>query len=277
MKKTTTLIVFTLFLNLSFAQDYIPIHIDSLIHTYKSYQTIKWTQAEVEELDSIYRPQYYKGGVLVFLKKEKYRKDTIYISDVTGVSREKFHTMIASYSHKNNQRINPYFFENDCLTPQGNQTIFGLRSEVLPLVCHPTTLDFELKKEHSHEYPNGLPKKVKTFTYSLPNITSLTWEEWKLKEKHRTNQKVFSDFVYTDSEGNLYYPYPPGYYSDYNCTTITSLAIQKALRKRGYEVDVSGKFSNKTKAALSQFQKDNGLPSCGGEHLWLEILGIKHK
>jgi len=118
--------------------------------------------------------------------------------------------------------------------------------------------------------------KIYSFKYDKPYL--ITYEKWKLIEKHKTNHKVFDEFVYEDNEGNKYYPFPPGFYvslTDLTCNKISTLKIQKALLEKGYEVEITGEFNTQTKAALTKFQKDNGLPACGGEHFWFKNLGIE--
>ena len=137
-----------------------------------------------------------------------------------------------------------------------------------------TSKAIRLFNGYLNEFPNGFTKKMKVLSSTIPTAHSITWKEWKLKEKHRTDQKIFDDFIYSDSEENLYYPYPPGYYSNFNCDKITTIKVQKSLIARGYELKITGEFNQETKAALVQFQKDNGLPSCGNGHILLELLGI---
>ena len=52
---------------------------------------------------------------------------------------------------------------------------------------------------------------------------------------------------------------------------------QNALRQKGYDLEVTGIMDRKTKAALTKFQKDNGLPTTGGINgamLTLKALGV---
>jgi peptidoglycan hydrolase-like protein with peptidoglycan-binding domain len=53
-------------------------------------------------------------------------------------------------------------------------------------------------------------------------------------------------------------------------------AVQTALKKEGYQVDVDGKMGKNTRAALTQFQKANKLPATGkADKATLKKMGIK--
>lgn len=53
-------------------------------------------------------------------------------------------------------------------------------------------------------------------------------------------------------------------------------AVQTALNKEGYKLEVDGKMGKNTRAALVKFQKANKLPSTGkADGATLKKLGIK--
>ena len=53
-------------------------------------------------------------------------------------------------------------------------------------------------------------------------------------------------------------------------------AVQTALNKEGYKVAVDGKMGKQTRAALTKFQKAQGLPATGKtDDATLKKLGVK--
>ena len=66
-----------------------------------------------------------------------------------------------------------------------------------------------------------------------------------------------------------------------NCVQCYDISIdwiidlQKKLKAKGYDVDISNKFDRKTKAALAQFQKDNGFKVGELDNDTLKALKIK--
>ena len=53
-------------------------------------------------------------------------------------------------------------------------------------------------------------------------------------------------------------------------------AVQTALNKEGYKLEVDGKMGKQTRAALVKFQKAHGLPATGkADDATLKKLGIK--
>ena len=232
------------FLCFSFAQD-VPFDVDSIIIEYKDYSIIKWSEAEVEKMDSLSKPKFYEGAVLVVSAKEKYIHDTIYVSDVTGVDREKCYVFTVRRPWNFNTRIIAYFGGKYCVNNRNiaaSKDVFNINKEAIPVGCSPNEYDFKIDENYIDEFPNGLPQKMSIYSYSYTEIYLISWNEWKLIEKHKTDRNMFGFFVSKDDEGNIYYPIPVGYYSDSNkmdCNSkkedndsaISTLQIQEALKK----------------------------------------------
>jgi hypothetical protein len=108
-----------------------------------------------------------------------------------------------------------------------------------------------LNPKYEKDYPDGLPRKMKIYDHIFSDeVFAVSWEKWE--EIRQDSSSYFSEAI------------PPGYYSlgcneDFK-TQCGTMKIQQALRNRGYDIPLSSKMDKITKATLSRFSKDNGLP-----------------
>lgn len=106
-------------------------------------------------------------------------------------------------------------------------------------------------------------------------------DSWNTEGKTKMNLGVMPS-TYEDEVGNIYVVFKEGYYSKFRevlCSSrpsTTTIEIQQALKDKGYDVEVNDVMSEKTKAAIIQFQKDNNLPHGNLNMETLRALGIQY-
>lgn len=286
MRKIITLIT-TLFLPIVFvlSQNPIPDFNSGKIEKGEVYGIRKWTENEILEMDSILIPEYSEGGVLVDENQFYIEEDTIWKLDITGIDINKLKT-ITKRVDRNKYGYNSwefgwnledkYSFENLILFQGVSfENIFPLRIiETFPEKIEDDTY-YEILPEFINEFSNGLPQKMEIRKYiKKKNPYWITLEEWKLFKRNKKLKK--SGNIYFGENNENYWYFEPGYYSWWGKMIRNNMdmteRIQRALKERGYDIEVTKVMDLKTKAALTLFQKENGLPSCGDFNNITDIL-----
>lgn len=232
----------------------LPFDMDSLRY-YNSVKFKKWTEEEMQYADSTQDIRYYKGGVLLQSKPKLQSSDTMYIPDVTGIPREKLNTLTRQVPAKTGYRLAsvPPEYVTCTLDSVTSQTAEFCRPiyYVVPPASREVITYYILNPKYEKDYPDGLPMEMKIYDHVYSDESfAVSWEKW--------------EEIRQDSSSYFSHPIPAGYYSlscneDFK-TQCRIMQLQQALKNRGYDVPLSGRMDNATKAALTRFGKDNGLP-----------------
>lgn len=271
MKKQLIFIILLLQLSIVEAQDYLPVNIDSIIHSNKNQEFIKLTDADVEFIeDSIKRTYYYEGGAIIMSKELRMVVcDTLYIEDVTGIPLDRLLTKTNRLKYPPQFRLNLYQTNEikEChpseSMPYFSTFVYNVTYDLIPVHWNDGYEIIRiLNPEYKDEYPD-IPIKETILSFPTNHLPyAAPKEELNDTIKEKLNN-IFAQPSEFEDEENYYYLFPSGYY--YDASTIDCeesnkafiIKIQHALTEKGYKVEATGEMNEETRKALTLFTKEN--------------------
>lgn len=230
-------------------------------------------------------PLFSQGGaIMIPALVEKTILDTItfeleYSTDSTICTNRNIHSIQAqSFTF-----ISPSLPDEDCLmtdTTEGYE-VYQIAYNDLGII-HPLNITITSRKDceaFSEEISKDI--HIEEYTYKIqPELKWIPLEKWDVKGKVKLDMGIMCD-AYEDEKGNQYLFFEEGYYSDIrqiychvHISGPTVTEVQQVLKEKGYDVEVNNIMNKKTKAALTQFQKDNHLPTGNLDKETLDALGL---
>lgn len=130
---------------------------------------------------------------------------------------------------------------------------------------------FYLKKGQSSTI--ATERQIRSASLSFISVDSVSFDDMqKIElEKHPLFtyfKDTLNKIVYiVPNYSHFFYWYENAPECTFTTTAPTVRQVQEKLREKGYDCPLNNIMGKETKAALVQFQKDNGIPTCGYELL----------